>query len=360
MIRRALAIALLSTGCASLPRPAALVEADRTRTSPASQDAATLAPQAFLAAEKARRDADTALANGDRAGAQLLGEDALAAYEHAVVLARLARADARLAAAKSHADKARVDLGALEEEQRRTAAEADDYDMRLKVARDALPLPSAEPATPERERARLSAAKAIGEQARLLCMATQMLAPDSKTLADSLKALDGLQATLAKQPAHAPIDEAVRLRSSCLSELTSARRPATALAPEAGEPDALLDLLGKAGVEPSRDDRGVVIVLRDLFDGGSLRAASKEKLTALAEIARAHPAFPLLVVAHGARGGRHAAPLADSVAAALKEAGAPKVSSRDAGDVLPVAQPDGPQAAARNERVEIVFVAPTS
>lgn len=362
MMRRALLLALLVIGCAPATRPASLAELDRLRSAPAAREASGLAPQAFLSAEKLRREADRAFAEGDRTGADILAEQAVAAYTHAEVLARLARAEERRADASARAERAAVELSTIEASQRRVAAEADDLEMRLRVVRDAQPLSPSEPASAEREAARLVAARSIASQARLLCTATRMLGSDTTELTAAFTALDALDSGLSSKPKRAPIDEAIRLRTACLSELTRARRPAQSSAPEAGKADTLLELLGKASFEPIRDDRGVVVVLRDLFEGERPKATAGARLTALAQVAREHADFPVLVVVHSSRGGsaRRDAARAEAVGKALREGGALHVEVRTAGDTLPVAPARPASTDKRNERVEVVFVAPSS
>jgi hypothetical protein len=351
----ALAAAL---ACAPVPRPGILAEVDRTRSAPASQEAAALAPQAYLAAERLRADATKAYDGGDRAGAQLLAEQALAAYVHAHVLSRLARADGRLEAATKKLVEEQRAFSGVDEQQRKVAAEADDLELRVRVARDAVTPSPTEPASADREHARLLAARALAMDARLLCIAAQMLSPAEAASADAFKALDALDGELDKSPAHPPIDTAVRLRAACLAALTEARRPNTEAAPEAGAPDALLDELSKAALEPSRDDRGVAVAMRDLFDGAGLKPPAKERLAALGQVAKAHPTFPVLVVMHGSHGRPVAADTdrANAIAQALRAAGASHVEAKAVGDALPVAPPMQPKT--RNERAEIVFVAP--
>jgi outer membrane protein OmpA-like peptidoglycan-associated protein len=362
MIRYGLIACILLSACAPTPRPAVFADVDRIRVTPAAKEASTLAPQAFLSAEKIRKEAEQAFAADDREGAQILAERAVAAYERAQVLARLARAEERRATADQRADRAERDLAALEESQRRVAAEADDLEMRLRVVRDAEPLAPSEPASAEREAARLAAARSIASQARLLCVATRMLGPENGELTNALAALDALDTALAGKPKRTPIDEATRLRSACLIELTRARRPAQSKTPEGAKADTLLDLLGKANFEPVRDDRGVVVSLRDLFDGQSVKSTVNERLTALAQVAREHADFPVLVVVHSGRGGssKRDAARAEAVGKALREGGASRVEVRTAGDTLPIAPSRPASVDKRNERVEIVFVAPSS
>jgi len=349
----------LAVACAPVPRPTVLEEVDRTRTSAAVKEAESLAPQAYAYAEKLRTDAEKANKDGDRTAAQILAEQALAAYAHATVLSRLAHATERVEGTSSRVAAAEKDAATLDEQQRKVAAEADDIEGRLRVARDALPLAPSAPASADRERARLAAARSLAEEARLLCVATQMLAPDSQGVTQAFESLKALDAEIAKKPARAPIDAAVKARSTCLAELTRARRPATLRAPEAGAPDALLEELSRAGSEPQRDERGVTVVLRDVFDAkGAVKPAATDTLTRLGQAAKAHPAFPILVVVHSSK----AAPPADrgeTIAKSLRDAGGAHVKVESAGDALPVAPPAQPGAAARNERVEIVFVSPS-
>jgi hypothetical protein len=173
--------------------------------------------------------------------------------------------------------------------------------------------------------------------------------------------LDQLDAEIQKKPTRAPLDAAVRLRSDCLTELTLVRRAASR-SPGADTADGLLDELGRAALEPRRDDRGVSVTLRDAFQGTILTPGARERLVALGQVGKAHPNFPVLVVVHAGRGSaspRDAA-RADAVQKALIEAGAPHVQTKAGGDALPIAPPSRSDSAARNERIEIVFVSPSS
>lgn len=321
-----------------------------------------MAPQAYAHAERLRTRADQAHDDGKPAVAQILGEHAIVAYEHAFVLARLARAERALASAELELDRAEKELAALDAQQTRAAAEAEALEMRVNVARDAIPLTPNTPASAEREAARLEAARALASQARLLCSATAMLAGPS-AIESEREALAKLDAELASAPKVAPIDEAIRARSACLGLLSGARRERTAKAPAAGVVDALLAELSRNGdLYPFRDDRGVVVVLRDAFDKGAAPTkAGAERLSALGRVAKAHPDFPVLVVVHSAgRPGADHDRRAKAAVDALAAAGASKLESRVVGSAQPVVDPKRAGASARNERIEIVFVAPTS
>ena len=360
----ALLVTLLLPACTTSPRPRIMREVAAVRAGAAAKEAEQFAPQAFAHAEQLREKAEKAHADDDMAGCQILSEHALAAFNHAFVLARLAKAQRRLAMAESELADVQKQLQALDSEQQQVAAEADDLEMRIKVVEDALPMVPNEPSSPEREKARADAARSLAMQAQLLCASTRLLDPSAPGLSEQTQALAKLEKALGERPAAIPIDEAIQLRTACLRSLTLARRPATRQAPAAGQADDLLARLSETGdLNPFRDDRGVVVVLRGIVSGsGRVTQAGAERLAALGRTAKANPTFPVLVVVHSARGG----PAKDdqlrsrAVEKALREAGAPTVESRVAGDSQPVVDRKRKGASQRNERIEIVFVSPSS
>lgn len=359
-----LATLVVLTGCAGArPLPPALVDAESASESPASARAAERAPQAHARARALLERAEAAHQRGDAASAQILAEHALAAFEHAVVLSRLSQAEARRGDAEARRELAEQELFELDQQQRRELAEVEALELRARVLRDTQPLPSNAPATPQRERARLDAARALALQARLLCQSARLLDAGRPALATLLKELDTLDGRLAHGALPAPLDEATRLRSRCLSELGLVRRPRTTTAPAEGTSDALLTALSTSAVHPVRDDRGVVVTLRGAFrEGDTLEAKSAQELTALAQVAKAHPDFPLLVVLHSAKGPSTELDQRrlERALSVLREAGAPKVDGAVGGDRAPVVEPRRPGAAERNARLEVVFVAPSS
>jgi len=351
-------MAALVGACASAPRPQVLDQAAATARAPALVEAQQLAPQAYAHAQKLERRAEQAHADGDAASAQILGEHALAAYEHAAILARLAKAEQRLGQARTDVAKTGEALRQIEAEQRKVAALAEQLELELKVARDAEPLSPSEPASAEREAARLQAAKALLAQARLLCASAALVGS-----ADAGKQLSVI-AQLEGSPGrpHEALDRARAERSTCLQALTLARRDRVLAAPAKSGADALLSKLSAAGLYPFRDDRGVVVTLHEPFAAGSseLKAPARQRLLELGQVAKAHGDFPVLVVAHSARaaGVKQEDARASAVAEILREGGAPKVDTVSVGTALPVLDPKARDAASRNERVEIVFVAP--
>lgn len=364
MKRLALTGLLLLTGCgASLPKPAALAEAEEVRESPAVRAAGERAPQALAHAEALLERAEDAHSSGDLESAQILAEHAVAAFEHAVILTRLATAEARQGLAEARLAQAERELFTLEQQQRRELAEAEALELRARVLRDTLPLPTNRPASRDRERARLDAARALALEARLLCVSAELLSANRPAVVASLRELDTLDGELARRTLPAPIDDARRLRSRCLSELSDVRRPRTAQNPAAGAADALLEELSRAAMAPVRDDRGVVVTLHDAFtNADGLEAKASERVRALAQVAKAHPDFPVLLVLHTAQGagGEREQRRLDAVANALRQGGAPKVVTTLGGDASPVVVPGAKNAAERNACLEVVFVSPTA
>jgi len=366
MIRRAAiaGYAWLTLGivaCAPTPRPEVMREVDAARASAAVQAAAKNAPQAYAEAELRRTQAEQAFSEDKPASAQILSEQALAAYTRATVQARLTRARAALADEQARLAKATALQADLDAQQQRFLLEAEALETRLKVARDAQPLPVNQPASAEREQARLAAVKALLSQAKLLCMAARLLEPNRESVGPMLSKLEDLNGKLRAPPA--PIDDAVAARSGCLKELTLARRPATQKNPAAGTADALLSELSASSLLPFRDDRGVVVTLRALFNAkDQLNSEASSQLDTLAKVAKAHPEFPLLAVVHVARGNASTrdATQAAAIADALRKSGAPRVAAETAGSSLPVLDPARPGASERNARIEVVFISPSS
>jgi outer membrane protein OmpA-like peptidoglycan-associated protein len=195
-----------------------------------------------------------------------------------------------------------------------------------------------------------------------LCSAARLLDSKRAELAAAFKKLDELDARL-QAGGPAPIDEARAQQAACLRELTQTRRPTTQKNPASAATDTLLARLSDASLEPSRDDRGVVVTLRMPFSkDDQLKDEAKSRLGELAGVAKANPAFPVQVVVHS---GTKLPPTretarADRVATALREAGAPSVEAHAVGTTLPGLDPARSGGAERNERVEVVFVSPSA
>ena len=273
-MKRWLWAALFGAACAHAPPPRVLGATDEVRQSPAVVEAKQMSPQAYLHAERLRTRAEQAYAGGDIAGSQILSERALAAYQRAVVLTRIVKASERRSEAQERLRRAEATLAKLDRDQQLATAQADQAELELKVAKDAVTRTPSAPATGEREQARRQAARSLLAQAKMLCVAARLINPNADGVATALTELNTLAGKLAGSPV--PIDEATSLRAKCLLRLTQARRPAATRAPAAGLADALLAELGRSGdLMPFRDDRGVVVTLRDLFFGGRRAVAGR-------------------------------------------------------------------------------------
>jgi hypothetical protein len=343
-----------------------MADADRVRAATASQ-ATELAPEAMAHADKLRRDAETAYANGDLAAAQILAERAIVAYQHAQVLVRVARATDISNRARLALQAAEQTLAQNEGEQRRVFAQADDAELRIRVIKDAAPLAATGPGDPAREQARMVSARSLALDARLLCGAARMLAPETPALTEARTTSEELDKRLMAAPRVAPIETAMRARAQCLTALTVARRTAGATS-SIGKSDQLLaELSTMGGLSPVRDDRGVVVTVRNVFAATQLTGDAREQIGALGRVAQAHPEFPVQVVVHsaGAKGKTSQAreeerKRGDAVAKALSESGAPsdRIAVEPAGSAHPVLDPSVARTPSRSERIEIIFVDP--
>jgi hypothetical protein len=376
-----------------------MAQVAQVRTSPASVEAQTWAPQAHAHALELERRAEKALTQGDATAAELSAEHAIAAHEHAFALTRVARAERRRLDADAELLEQRRLLAELHTQHQRLTAEAAGLELQAQVVKGALPLPPHEVAAPERQQARRRAASALLTQSRLLCVAARLLG-DVDGVRVPMTRLDQLELDLAKGSEPRLLETATELRSECLRLISDLRRqhtssaagdvvvkaslpqsepsppasdgspsPGPATAPRSGSAahapsipaDSLLEELSVAGVAPSRDERGVSVVLRDLFDaGGQLTTAGRTQLQPLVQVAKAHPDFPLLVVAHtgSPQAGHEAERKLAALRSELGSAGLRRVETHDAGQRQPLLPPQAVSARARNERIELVFVAP--
>ncbi|MEO8178289.1 MAG: hypothetical protein ABI895_05590 [Deltaproteobacteria bacterium] len=346
------------------------------RTSPAAREAEAWAPQAHAHALELEKRAQRALRAGDVASAEILADGALAAHEHAWVLARLARAERRRLAADGELTDQQRALSELQAQEQRLSAEAADLELRARVVKNALPLAVHEAAGPERGEARRKAAASLSTQGRLLCVAARLLG-EADAVKEPLARLDELDRELESGKAAKALEAAAELRGLCLRVISEARRrrsrvsppsPNTssnaaeaAATPPAMPADLVLAELTAAGQSPARDERGVSVVLRGLFAAdGSLTDAGRAQLQQLGATAKAHPDFPLLLVGHTAS--LEAGPAMDRQLALLgvelASLGVERVSAHDVGPRQPLLPPQLPRARARNQRIELVFVAP--
>jgi hypothetical protein len=357
----ALAYLLGAGACAGPLHISALDDVERVRASDAARDGAALAPQVYARAEQERGKALAAHAARDDVGAVLHAERAMAAYEHALLLARASRAESQLADAQKALDDLTAQQQTLDASRTQLEHDAADLDSRVKIARDRL-LPAASGATsPEREAARLVAARSLAVEARVLCGAAKLVAADADGLGAAEADVTAAQSRLANAGHPVPFDDAAAARVHCLDVLTRARRAAA----RGGGADALLaELSASGGWDPVRDERGVVVTLRGTYRGNVLTEEGASKLKELGRVAAAHPSFAVQLVVHDAVAtpGADAADgeRAQAAARAIESGGeAPaRIGKELAGARAPVADPADPEARPRNERLDVVFVGP--
>ncbi len=348
--------ALVMLACATAPRPRSLQDATNVSSSDAVQASEQWAPQAYARAKGLLEQAEEAQSDGKVELASALAEHALAAYQRAQIQARVAKAEQRLATAKERLASAEQQLNILQTSQKEVAARAEALELEYKVARDAEPLAPLEGADPRREAARRVAARSIIEGGRLLCLAARLL--DAKTDVSDLSAkMNELEGRLEQSPRPTPVNEATALRSACLERITRIRMKQQRKAPAKDDADVLLSRLSTAmsDTRAFRDDRGVVVPLDRAFDAkGELAQATLGKLSELAEIAKANPTFPLMLVIHGRP--NYTASATENVRQWLDQHGLQKTAVFDAGDQLP-ATVQLTTSAADAARLEFVFVA---
>ena len=143
--------------------------------------------------------------------------------------------------------------------------------------------------------------------------------------------------------------------------MTRARRAA---ARDEQGADALLSELSASGWwDPTRDERGVVVTLRGAFQGTKLTDDGEAKLESLGRVAASHPGFGVQVVVHDAQPPASKdegdARRADATVKALVTGGAAAshVKAELAGARVPIVDPGDSRLRARNERIDVVFVA---
>lgn len=363
--------ALAIAACGARPPPAVLADVARVHDVALANGTGRFAPQAFAEAEGLGKEARNAWDGGDDVGTALTGERALAAYDRARALARLARAEGERSRAADERARQEDELRRLSATRAELVRDAAALEKQLVVATGIRFPPPSGPADASREAARLVSARSLAVQARLLCGAAHLLVPSLTGLADAERAVADLEKSLdgghkrvplvSAGPAPAPIDDAGTQRAVCLDALTRARRATDARTIDG---DALLTELsaasaaGAAGWQPSRDERGVVVTLRDAFSGERLASAASARLEELGRIAAAHPGIGVQVVVHDSReakaGDERAALASKAVVAGGAASGT--VQAQWAGTHSPVVDPSDAKNRGRNVRLEVVLV----
>lgn len=359
----ACAALLLSVSCSPAPLPPPVSQADAVSESKAAADAETFAPQAHAAAEKLRSEAKWLHSEGRPEEAAAAGEQAIAAYNEAFALARAARAEQRIQAATARRDDASRELGKLDQLQSEIAAEADELEMRARVELDREEIKDVDQLTADRALARRTAAKHLAAEARLLCLSAEVLNQDEKGLKEAKAQADSVEKDLSVGSINKDLyPRSAAARAACLETLTHTRRAKIKKAPESAASDRLLASLTETGqVFAFRDDRGIVVNIGKPVDQkGVLSESAENVLKILAGTAKTHLDFPLVLVAHTARGGQEseAAKMLAAANTALTNGGAKVASSDQVLGAQPVVAASLRGAAEKNERLEVIFVNP--
>ncbi|MEZ4394688.1 MAG: hypothetical protein R3A48_26745 [Polyangiales bacterium] len=312
--RARLLAALLTAGCAGGPRPTPAGDGAlaRLRRSPVAQEVARAAPEAFAAFA---RDLDVAeRAPDDQREAALRDAEVTLLWAQsvarlAVAAERTAAATARAEAAGEAARRAEQQTAVLEGELERAANE--------RASRERAAAAQARQGPPSAER--VAAAADLRQQAELLLAASRLLGADDAARGPA-------QAALVAAEARASASDALLLAGRAFQAAEAVIRAARATAPAmAGSPPlddaALLRSMAETpDLDPHRDARGVIAVLRGLFTGSALVPTARSRLTPVANIVRGQQGGRVRVEVFVGGPARVALPRARSQAEALRAA----------------------------------------
>lgn len=111
-------------------------------------------------------------------------------------------------------------------------------------------------------------------------------------------------------------------------------------------------------MSPTRDERGIVVTLRDTFRGSQVAPDAATKLEALGRVAAAHPDVAVQIVVHDAvpQGGGDDRAKAAAALVVKSGAKADRLATVMAGARTPVVDPSDLRNRGRNARLELVFV----
>lgn len=350
-----------SVACTPLPISPPVAQAQAVSRTEAAEEAKEHAPSAFAEAEKLRAEAFFLHKEKRYEESEAAGEQALAAYEQAFALARLARAEERVHLARRQQEDAQERLDELDALQARISQDAERYELQARVHLDREEVEDVQRLSPERARARRTAALRLAADARMLCHATSLLEHEADALAAVQKEVSALDSDLAAGSVRQDMfPRASSLRAACLKELTRARRPAVKASPESHLSDALLEALSARGEWMLyRDDRGIIVnVGQPLGSDQKLSQSTIETVSFLAKVAQQHDAFPVMLVVHVANGrdAQRAERIGLLVEETMRSVGAPQVSRLSVGSAQPAVLASVQGADEQNERVEVIFV----
>jgi hypothetical protein len=354
-MRRAIVLTVALIACAARQPVAPVVrDLDRMMSSPAAREVARDAPDAFAEASAAVGRARDAREGDGRVDALAL--TARLAFERAQSLAGLAAARRRIVAAERQRSEIDADVARIEQEaQEMQSGVARTRDARRAAARARqVASAPAQVAAPERQ----AAAAELRQQASLFVAAAVMLGADAPRVLEARQRIASAERAAGVPDATAALLAAGAAYATAEGLVQAARGVAGA---EGATDGATLEaaLSDAGGFDPRRDVRGVIAVMRGLFDGPRLGATSRQRVETLARVIRSHADARVRVevfVGGAARGAAEALATAqaEALAAALRREGV-------ATDRL---QAQGLYRAAsvglRDDRVEVVLVVPTN
>jgi len=378
--RRATLLCIVLVACGGSRASEPLTAASRLATSPGAARARSLAPDEYRQAREALTAAKRAQSDGRDAEADRLALEAGALFEIAIATGQGKNARARIAEservardaererdqnnAARRAEESRIGMLVKQQEIDRILAEE-----RARAAEDerGRPRTTGEEARERAQRERRAAEEML-VRARVILIAAEALlgtaADQDQAVAAARRAVTEAEGASAGEPA-AALAAATSARAKADDALSGARRAAAdraSLARLRAEDAALLEEAGAAGsLSPREDARGVVLVVRGVFEGRGAVVSDRTALEAVARLARAHAAYPLVVEGHTASGRNVQALSADRARAVVEALVALGVEgSRLRAIGLGASRPLAPEALTgareRNERLEIVFV----
>ncbi|MEZ4410073.1 MAG: hypothetical protein R3A52_26895 [Polyangiales bacterium] len=348
-MRRWMLAALVCAGCASGAGSRSENALRRMMEGPVARAAARDAPQAYA---EAARAAERARGLSGQARADAVAEVAL--------LLEWAQAEGRTAAARRRRDEAERAATAAESEADRVEAQSTEVArmaeaQRAARAADQRAQRAVASPTSVNEAERAATAAEVRQSAVLLMAAARMLGADDAALATATRRMteserEGLTPTqqlTTAGAAYTAAEEALRT--------FRASRPTPANATRGADLSTALSQAG--GLDPHRDERGVVLVLRGLFTGATLSPASRARVETLSRVLRTHADARVRVEAFAGGPARAAAEAraraqADALATALAGAGVARERIQSAGVYR---LPNGQRG---DDRVEVVLVLP--
>ncbi|MEZ4466769.1 MAG: OmpA family protein [bacterium] len=362
------ALALASAACSPAPPPVELVAFDHARRADYAATLRDREPSLIAESDRHFQQAQAAYHDGD---------DTLALHH-----TRMARILWRTAEAKSHAKDLRDAATAAARRQGQAQEDARLYTVRAEAAERAIERiertramrekleEAVRSARQERRaneaRVRVEAAAELLQQAEEKDAARHAPGPLNRARQSLANAFDAFN-----QGRYADASAAANVALADAGAALTAARPAWEAEARQRALDAelrtLLDETARIGHADARiEQRGLVISMRELFVPAADTLTDPGPVQRLAELARAHPGFRLVVEGHSDNRGRADVNLALSdkrarvVTATLEAAGIPadRMTPVGKGDQEPIADNGTREGRARNRRVEVIFVRP--